>query len=103
MFVHLLDLKTEWRHREKAGAVSEELCKVKKNLILAGLNAGTMGNWMIEQAIGPEPAFGDPGTPRFNPPDLDMQTFGRSPAGDVNRMNGYSACHFDSRPLIAHA
>jgi hypothetical protein len=61
MLVHLLDLETERRHREEAGAsaIREEFAKVKENLIFTGFDSGTVRDWMIELAVWAEQAFGD--------------------------------------------
>ena len=37
----------------------------------------------------------------FDAPDLDTQALGRTPARDIDSMNGYSAGHLLSCPLVA--
>ncbi len=60
-----------------------------------------MGDRMIELTVGAEAALGNPVGFRINPPDLHSQALGRTPTGDIDRMNRYPACHLASYPLSA--
>ena len=102
MLVHLRYPETERRHREKAGTgiICEEFTEVKQHLILAGFDSDAARDRVVELSAWAEPAFGNPGPCRFKPPYLDTQALGRTPACDIDCMNGYSAGHFRSRPLV---
>lgn len=103
MLVHLLDLETKRRHREKTGtgAIRKEFAKMKEHLVFTGFNSKTVRNWMIELAVWSEPAFRDPGVRRVNPPYLDTQACRRPSACNIDRMNRYAACHLASCLLSA--
>ena len=102
MLIDLFDPEAERRGREKTGTGSacEEFVQVKTNFVFAGLDSRAADDWVIELAIGAEPAFGELCWRGFDAPYLDTQTLGRTPARDIDSMNGYSARHLLSSPLI---
>jgi hypothetical protein len=102
MLVHLFNPETERRDSEEIGASAarEEFLEMKANFVLAGLDAGSAYDRMVELAIRPKSAFGDPHGYGFGSPYLDAQALRGTPARDIDCMNGYSAGHFFSRPLV---
>ncbi len=102
MLIHLLNPETERRNGEETGAsiTREEFAKVKVNLVFTSLDSRSAYYWMIELAIRAKSTFSDPRRRGFDAPYLDTQALGRTPACDIDRMNGYSAGHFRSCPLV---
>src|SRR4051794_1981624 len=102
MLVHLLNPETERRDSEEigAGAAREEFIEMKANFVLAGLDARSAYDRMVELAIRTKSAFGDPRGHGFGSPYLDAQALRGTPARDIDCMNGYSAGRLLSRPLV---
>ena len=102
MLVHLFNPETERRDSEEAGAsaISEEFPEMKANFVLAGLDIRSAYDRMVELAIRTKAAFGDPHGYGFGSPYLDAQALRRTPARDIDCMNGYSAGHLFSCPLV---
>jgi hypothetical protein len=102
MLVHLLNPETERRDSEEigAGAAREEFIEMKANFVLAGLDARSAYDRMVELAIRTKSAFGDPRGYGFGSPYLDPQALRGTPARDIDCMNGYSAGHLFSCPLV---
>jgi hypothetical protein len=102
MLIHLLNPETERRDREETGAVSacEEFAEVKANFVFAGLDSRSAYDWVIELTIRAKSAFRDPRRRGLKAPYLDTQALGRTPACDIDCMNGYSAGNFRSCPLV---
>ncbi len=101
MLVHLRNLETERRDREEAGAgaTCKEFAEVKANFVLTGFDSQSTYDWMVELAVRVESTFGDTRGHRFDPPYLDTQTLGRTPACNIDCMNRYSTSHLVSYPL----
>jgi hypothetical protein len=102
MLVHLFNPETERRDSEETGAsaAGEEFLEMKANFVLAGLDARSAYDRMVELAIRTKPAFGDPHGYGFGSPYLDAQALRGTPARDIDCMNGYSAGHLFSCPLV---
>jgi hypothetical protein len=102
MFVHLFNPETERRDSEEIGASAarEEFLEMKANFVLAGLDARSAYDRMVELAIRTKSAFGNPRRRRFGSPYLDAQALRGTPARDIDCMNGYSASHLFSCPLV---
>ena len=102
MLIHLFNPEAERRDGEEigAGAACEEFVEVKANFVFAGLDSRSAYDRVIELAIRAEPAFGDLRRRGFDAPYLDTQALGRTPACYIDGMNGYSASHFLSHPLV---
>jgi hypothetical protein len=103
MLVHLIDPETERRDSEetRAGAAREKFPEMKMNFVLAGLDARSAYDRIVELAIRTKPAFGDPHGYGFDSPYLDAQALRGAPARDIDCMNGYSAGHLFSCPLVS--
>jgi hypothetical protein len=101
MLVHLLNPETERRDGEETGArpTCKEFAEVKADLIFPGFDSRSTYDWMVELAIRAKPPFCDPRGRRVNSQYLDTQAMGRTPARDIDCMNGYSAGHLVSCPL----
>jgi len=100
MLIHLFNPETERRDSEEASAAREEFPEMKANFVLAGLDARSAYDRMVELAIRTKPAFGDPHGYGFGSPYLDAQALRGTPARDIDCMNGYSAGHLFSCPLV---
>ena len=98
MLVHLLNPEAERRDGEETGAraTCKEFAEMKSHFILPGFDSRSPDNRMVELAIRTQPPFCDPGGLRFNSQYLNAQAMGRSPARDIDCMNGYSAGHLVS-------
>lgn len=101
MLIHLFNPEAERRDGEEAGtsAAGKEFLEIKANFVLAGLDARSAYDRMVELAIRTKSAFGDPRRRGFGSPYLDAQALRGTPTCDINCMNGYSAGHVFSRPL----
>ena len=102
MLVHLFNPETERRDGEEtgAGAAREEFFEMKANFVLAGLDAQSAYDRMVELAIRAKPAFRYSRGRGSDAPYLDTQALGGTPARDIDCMNGYSAGHLFSCPLV---
>jgi hypothetical protein len=102
MFVDLLNPEAERHDGEETGAsaISEEFPEMKANFVLAGLDIRSAYDRMVELAIRTKSAFGDPHGRGLSSPYLDAQALRGTPARDIDCMNGYSAGHLFSCPLV---
>jgi hypothetical protein len=102
MLVQLDDPEAERRDGEETGASPdcEEFAEVKANLVFSGLDSRSADHWMVKLAIRAKSALSDPRRRGFDTPYLDTQALGRTPACDIDCMNGYSAGHFRSCLLV---
>lgn len=102
MLVHVIDPETERRDGEETGAGSarEEFVEVKANFVLTSLDSRSVYDRVVELTIRSEPTFRDPHRRELDAPYLNTQSLRRTPARDIDCMNGYSASHLLSRPLV---
>jgi hypothetical protein len=102
MLIHLFNPETERRDGEETGAsvASEEFFQVEANFVLAGLDARSAYDRMVELAIRTKSTFGYPRGYGFDSPYLDAQALRGTSARDIDCMNGYSAGHLFSCPLV---
>src|SRR4051812_34367219 len=105
MLIPLLDPETERRNGKETGAgtAGKELADVKAHFVLAGFDSRSCDDGMIEHAVRAKPPFRDPRRRWFKSHDLDTQALRRTPAGDIDRMNGNSAGHLFSCVLDPNA
>ena len=98
MLIHLFNPEAERRDGEKtgAGAARKEFAEVKINLVFTGLDSRSLHDGVIELAVGAKLPLGDLYARGFKAPDFDAQALRRTPARDIDRMDGYSAGHWFS-------
>jgi len=102
MLVHLFNPEPERRDGEETGASAfcEEFAEVKVYFILACFDSRSAYDRVVELAIRTKSAFSDPRRRGLDAPYLNTQALGRTPARDIDSMNGYSAGHLLSCPLV---
>ena len=95
MLIHFLNPETERRDGEETGArtTCEKLAEVKVNFVFASFNSHPAYHRMVKLPIRAKSAFRYARERGFNAPNLDTQALRRTPARDIDSMNGYSAGH----------
>ncbi len=101
MLIHLFNPESERRDGQETGAGSarKEFAEVKADLVFTGHDSRSADHGMVKLTIGAKSPLRDSHGRGFNAPNLDTQALRRTPACDINCMNGYSADHVFSRPL----